>query len=262
MPITTSVQKSKRVFSRKAGGVQDVTTIVLAGGRGTRIQAIHPETPKPLVHILGRPFLYWLTTYLAGFGLNQFVYSTGYRAEQIEAWCAIEDFPELERFTCIEATPLGTGGGVLNCILKAREWVLVVNGDGLMMSGIPELLALRKDPAISGGLLGVDVPDTARYGSLSLNEAGHLASLREKVPGSGLINGGVYLFRTSILRALGQARPLSMERDVIPRLIATGEKLAVIPLGESPFIDIGTPETLAEAEEFVRAHLGTWPRPT
>jgi NDP-sugar pyrophosphorylase family protein len=235
----------------------DVTVVVLAGGRGTRIQALHPETPKPLFPVRGRPFLYWLTSLLAGHGLSHFVYSTGYRAEQIEAWCTNDDFPEIARVCRREPQPLGTGGGLLNCLDACREWVLVANGDSLCIGGIRELLELRREVGLAGALVGVWVEDVSRYGSLSIDDQGRLVAFREKVPGAGLINGGFYLFRADLLRTL---RPgtLSIECDLIPGMIATGTELRIIRLHETAFIDIGTPESLALAERFIGTHLACY----
>lgn len=235
--------------------LSDVTVVLLVGGRGTRIGNIYPNLPKPLVPVLGRPFLFWLTTYLAEFGLTDFVYSTGHMGDQIDAWTQNTEFPSLNRRTCYEATPLGTGGGVQNCIPCCSRWMLVVNGDGLCLSGIEALLNVRNEENISGGLIGVYAEDAERYGSLSIDESGMLSSFREKVSGSGHINSGIYLFETRVLQALGEVRPMSMESDIIPQLIADGHKLRVVQEMKAPFIDIGTPETLAQAEHFISTHF-------
>ncbi|OEO29666.1 hypothetical protein VW23_001885 [Devosia insulae DS-56] len=238
-----------------AGANLDVSVLVLAGGRGTRIQALHPETPKPMIAVAGKPFLHWLTRFIGGFGLSHFVYSTGYRSEAIEAWCADGSLPGIDRVACREPAPLGTGGGVLNCLHLCRDWVLVANGDGLCIGGIPELLALRAQPALAGGIIGVEVPDAGRYGSLAFDASNRLTAFREKVPGHGYINSGLYLFRRTALEALRRDGACSMEQDLVPELIAAGADLRVVPLGEAAFIDIGTPETLAQAEAFVRRNL-------
>ena len=233
----------------------DVTALVLAGGRGTRLQGLHPDTPKPMIPVADRPFLHWLTAWLARHGLRHFVYSTGYRGEQIETWAADESFPDLVRLCRREAAPLGTGGGILNCLPLCREWILVANGDGLVMDGVAKLLALRGRRGVDGGLIGVAVEDTSRYGSLVTDEDGRLAGFREKVPGKGLVNGGVYLFRTAMLRALGERGACSIEYDLFPEMIRGGADLRVVPVADAPFIDIGTPDTLRAAESFVRSHL-------
>lgn len=232
----------------------DVSVVVLAGGRGTRIQAIHPETPKPMIPVLGRPFIHWLTAVLVREGLSHFVYSTGYRGEQIEDWASDGSFAGATRLTRRETTPLGTGGGLLNCIDLCRKWALVVNGDGLCLAGLGQLLALRDRPGLDGGLIGVHAEDTSRYGSLDIDSDGTLRAFREKEPGRGYVNGGVYLFRTECLAELSRPSPVSLENNIIPGLLMDGARLVAVTVDEAPFIDIGTPETLAQAEAFIRAH--------
>jgi NDP-sugar pyrophosphorylase family protein len=243
------------------GIFDDVTVVILAGGRGSRISAIHPERPKPMIPIAGRPFLTWLTAWLATQGPTHFVYSTGWLAEQIEAWCKNDEFPGLTRTCRRETEPLGTGGGLFNCLDLCRDWVLVANGDGLCMGGIQDLLQLRSEAGLGGGLLGVPVDDTSRFGSLSISSDGHLIAFREKIPGVGYINSGFYLFRTELLRSIKRPGVLSIERDLIPEMIASGKHLRALQLQETAFIDIGTPESLATAESFINAHLERRVRP-
>jgi NDP-sugar pyrophosphorylase family protein len=233
----------------------NVTSVILAGGRGVRIQAIHPDLPKPMVPVAGKPFLHWLTILLSRYGLNHFVYSTGYRADVIEAWAADDSFPALTRVCRQENTALGTGGGLFNCLDACREWVLVANGDGLILEGISDLLALTADAGVDGGLLGVDVEDAGRYGSLQFDQTMRLTGFNEKVPGRGTINAGLYLFRRDCLERHKIEHPSSIERDLFPLLITEDANLRVIRVASAPFIDIGTPESLREADEFVRLAL-------
>ena len=232
----------------------DVTAVILAGGKGPRLQRLHPETPKPMIRVADQPFLYWLTLWLARHGLRHFVYSTGYRGEQVELWAESDRFPEIERVCRRETIPLGTGGGLLNCLDLCRDWIVVVNGDGLVLGGIAELIALA-NTGVDGGLIGVAVQDTTRYGSLAVDESGRLTGFREKVPGRGLINAGVYLFCATVLRALGPNGACSLEYDLFPELIRRGANIRIIPVTNVPFIDIGTPETLNEAERFITGHF-------
>jgi D-glycero-alpha-D-manno-heptose 1-phosphate guanylyltransferase len=237
--------------------LDDVTAVILAGGMGTRLRSLHPDVPKPMIAVAGRPFLYWLTAWLASHGLTRFVYSTGYRAERIESWCEGDDFPELTRLSRRETEPLGTGGGLLNCLDLCRDYVLVANGDGLIMDGIGALLGLCHVAPVDGGLIGVAVEDAARYGSLAIGQGGRLIGFREKVRGRGIANGGLYLFRTRLLRAHYRPGPLSIEYELIPQIVEAGACLRVVCPTKPAFIDIGTPESLSEAERFVETHLGS-----
>ncbi len=135
----------------------DVTAIVLAGGRGTRIQALYPDLPKPLVPAAGQPFLHWVVAWLEKQGIDDVVISSGYRAEQIDAWVAQTRRPNAELRTCRETEPLGTGGGTLQCLDHARDLVLVLNGDSLLVTQTAPLLAWLKDPEVESAIMGVPV---------------------------------------------------------------------------------------------------------
>ena len=231
-----------------------ITTVLLAGGLGTRIRAIHPDVPKPLIPVAGRPFLYWATAYLAHHVLRRFLYSTGYKSELIAAWCGDASMPGLAREACAEAEPLGTGGGLRNCLPRAGAWILAANGDSLCLAGLPALLAHAAAGDCDAAIVGVFRADASRYGSLAVDEAGRLLAFREKAPGSGLVNAGTYLFRKDRLAALHLPARCSIETDIFPALLAAGRRIAVIAVAEAPFIDIGTPESLADATDFVRRH--------
>ncbi len=107
-------------------------------------------------------------------------------------------------------------------------------------------------PDLDGSILGLDAADAARYGTLA-SAGGRLTGFAEKRPGSGTINAGVYLLRHRLLARFPAKRPLSFETDVFPSLLAAGAAIAVVPV-EAPFLDIGTPETLAQVEGFISAN--------
>jgi len=232
-----------------------ITAVILAGGQGTRIRALYPDVPKPMIAVAGKPFLYWPTAYFAQHGIREFIYSTGYKGDQIERWCADGTMPGIERMVAHETEPLGTGGGLLHALDHCAEWVLVANGDSLCIGGLPELLAFADDAQLAGGLVGVYQNDTARFGSLDVDAAGRMRAFREKVPGQGYINAGVYLFRKAALLALQVSGPCSIERDLIPRLLAAGAVMKVALVRDADgFVDIGTPETVGAGETFIRRY--------
>jgi NDP-sugar pyrophosphorylase family protein len=242
-----------------------VTAVILAGGKGTRIAALYPDVPKPLIPVAERPFIFWVTAYLAHNGVRRFVYSAGHMADQIQAWSTGAPLAGLECSVVIETHPLGTGGALLHCLDHCgdSEWLLATNGDSLCLGGLPTLVAqtVRTEPRFAGGLIGLHQDDTSRFGSLEVDPADQtLCAFREKVPGAGLINGGTYLLRKSALLSLGLAgRPCSLEQEIIPRLIAEGWHLTVVGV-KAPFIDIGTPASVVEADAFINANRSvfTW----
>jgi D-glycero-alpha-D-manno-heptose 1-phosphate guanylyltransferase len=233
----------------------NISVVVLAGGQGTRIRSLHPDVPKPMIEVAGRPFLYWITAYLSHFHLRDFIYSAGYLAEQIEAWSRNSEFPGLLRRVCVEDAPLGTGGGLLNCIDLCDDIILVVNGDSLCLGGVAELLQTGADTNVAAGLIGIYQNDAARYGSLDFDPTGgRLRAFREKALGQGHVNAGVYLFRKRALEGFQRDAALSIEHGILPSMIARGEEVRVVALEQAAFIDIGVPETALAASAFIEAN--------
>jgi D-glycero-alpha-D-manno-heptose 1-phosphate guanylyltransferase len=99
--------------------------------------------------------------------------------------------------------------------------------------------------------------DAGRYGTLSLSSTGRLLKFAEKKPGAGIINAGIYLLSRSLLEPFPRGRKLSMEEELLPALIAQGANLACEVAENAPFLDIGTPESVKQAETFVRLHMGS-----
>jgi D-glycero-alpha-D-manno-heptose 1-phosphate guanylyltransferase len=231
----------------------EITAVVLAGGRGTRLAELYPDIPKPMVPVCGQPFLHWVTDWLVEQGITDIVYSVGYRAQQIAAWADAARGNWNATLRCVtEPEPLGTGGGVLQCLALCADHVLVVNGDSLTPVSLAPLIA--RAALSDGALLGVKMDDASRYGTLTLDGAGRLVRFAEKQPGAGIINAGVYLLSRVLLERFESGRKISMEEELFPALIAQGANLTCEVAENAPFLDIGTPQSMKEAEAFVRRH--------
>jgi D-glycero-alpha-D-manno-heptose 1-phosphate guanylyltransferase len=244
------------MMNRRKAPFPDVSAVILAGGFGTRIQHLVPNTPKPMVPVAGRPFVDWVILYLRKQGIRKVVISTGYREEVFRTHFQEHPIPGVTVQCIPEEKPLGTGGGFLNATEKSEEapssWLLL-NGDTLTFADVGAGLELLDSEGIQGVLYGVEVPDTSRFGSLELDNSGNLKGYLEKMPGRGMVSTGVTILRHSILDQFPGERPLSIEKQVFPALIAAGSRLRVLPM-TMPFLDIGTPETLGRADDFIASN--------
>jgi D-glycero-alpha-D-manno-heptose 1-phosphate guanylyltransferase len=229
--------------------------VILAGGFGTRLRGVLSGVPKPMAPVAGRPFVEWVVRFFARHGAAEFIVSTGYLAEQIEGHFAAQPVPGVRVRCRAETSPLGTAGGFLNCLpdspAEEGRWI-VANGDSLVFADPHLLVAPLSAGRAQAALLGLEVEDAARYGSLECDPAGRLVAFREKRPGRGTISSGVYAFTGAALRQMPAKRPLSFELDVFPLLASRGEVAAL--RADAAFLDIGTPASLAEAEQFIIQH--------
>lgn len=226
-----------------------MTALVLCGGKGTRLQGLHPSTPKPLIPVAGKPFVEWLTLFLAKQGWRRFVYAAGHLAEVVEAWIAVCPIANVDMRFNREAEPLGTGGGLLMGLDKCGDEVLALNGDSMLLFDLAPMAARLVDADMV--IAGVYSADCTRFGTLDIGEDGFLRDFCEKQPGEGFINGGIYMFRKSLMDAFPRGAVLSMETDLMPALLRQGARIAVHRVREASFLDIGLPQTLGQADGFI-----------
>lgn len=229
--------------------------IVLAGGLGTRIRAVHPDVPKPMIPVEGKPFLEWQLLWLAQQGIREVVLSAGYRADAIAAHFAVPRVAGITTRCVIEEQQRGTAGAARFAAQGVAEpWVIVCNGDSLCPAALAPLMndAVKSDADVI--LLVSEVSDARDYGTVTVDEDGNVTGFLEKgaAAGSGLVNAGVYCARTAWLRNLPAQYSLSFERDVFPRM--PHGKLRAVRTA-TPFLDIGVPERLAMAAEFMKNWL-------
>jgi mannose-1-phosphate guanylyltransferase len=223
---------------------------VLAGGLGTRIRSVLGDTPKVLAPINGRPFLDVLLAQLASLSVGRVVMSLGHLAERVTGHLARAPQP-LPVETVVEPQPLGTAGALrLVAPRLSSDPVLVMNGDTWLKADFGAFLAAHQAAGAAVSLLCVHVDDVSRYGRVEFDGQGRLTRFAEKGDsGPGWINGGAVLVSRAALAELDALAGPSLERDFLARLPA-GQIHCHLAEGAG-FIDIGTPESLAQAGDVI-----------
>lgn len=227
-------------------------TILLVGGRGSRIASLYPDIPKPLIEVQGRPFLEWLLLWLQHSGVRRVILAVGYRQEKIrthfEKWAV--SVQGLELVDSEEREPLGTGGATVNAsrFVKTSE-SLVLNGDSICLVGIRDFVSKHRVAGLPVGMVCAEVTDVARFGVVDCYDK-KVISFIEKggCSGPGLINGGIYCIKTSILKSMINEKS-SLEMDLLPAWV--NQNLIYGHVTACPFLDIGTPESLKTAGTFL-----------
>lgn len=222
--------------------------VVLCGGLGTRLRAVVSDVPKPMAPVGERPFLEYLLEFLRRQGVRRAVLSVGYKREVI-----VEHFGGswngLEIGYAIETEPMGTGGGArLGMAETTSEAVYLLNGDSFLAAPLAPLAsALERAPLAMAVRREVD---TGRYGVCLFDDDGRIQGFGAGRPGeAGFINAGVYAIRRDVFDGLDLPAAFSFENDFLARSAATLGARAVPQDGA--FIDIGLPESFAQAQTFV-----------
>ncbi len=233
------------------------SAVVLAGGLGTRLRSAVPDLPKPMAPVAGRPFLAHLLDQWIAQGIQRFVLSVGYRHEAIRSHFG-ETYGGATLDYAVEASPQGTGGGVL---LAARRLpqdapFVLLNGDTYFDVSLPLLSEYAERRQADGCFALFRTCEPGRYMGLSLGREGRILQLQAGLDQpERLANGGVYLIHPRALRGLAAlpGQPLSLENDLFPKLMAEGQRWFGL---ECPgaFIDIGIPQDFHRAASVLPMH--------
>ena len=227
-----------------------LSAAILAGGLGTRLRSVVADRPKVLAPVAGKPYLAHLLEQLARAGIRETTLLVGFAAEQVRSAFG-SAHAGLSLNYSVEPEPLGTAGALrLALPLLHSETILLLNGDSYCDVDLPALLAFHRARRGVATLTLAEVPDGSRFGCVTCDSDRRVERFEEKgvSAGPGWINAGVYLLNRDALKEIEPGRSVSLEREVVPRWVERGE-VFVFP-GSRRFIDIGTPESYAEAEAF------------
>jgi NDP-sugar pyrophosphorylase family protein len=227
----------------------DTKAVLLVGGLGTRLRTVVPSAPKPLAPVGNRPFLELLIRQLGSQGIRSLIMCTGYLADQIESEFGKGSALGVTIEYSKEPEALGTAGAVkfAEGFLQGAPDFLVMNGDSFLELDLNHLIQLHRTLDGLATMAVVSVENAGRYGTVHVDSGNRVTEFCEKTGNDspGLINAGVYVFSPAIL-GLIPAGPVSLEKDVFPRLLDQG---VYASRERGVFIDIGTPADYAHAQE-------------
>lgn len=234
--------------------LSDLTTLILAGGLGTRLRSVVQDRPKALAPVKGRPFLAYLLDQVVASGIRRVVLCTGHGGDAVRGVFGNRQ-GALEIAYSQETEALGTGGAIRHAFSQIdSDPVLVLNGDSFCEVHLHTFLAWHRARRAQGSVVLAQVPRGDRYGRVEIDAQGMVGSFREKEEGEcaglgsgGWINAGMYWLSRELIEAIPDRQVVSLERDVLPGWLGRG---LYGYAGGGRFLDIGTPESYQEAERF------------
>ncbi len=238
--------------------MENLAAIVLAGGKGVRMES---ETPKVLHLLNGKPIIFYILEKLTDMGIQNIVVVVGYKAEEVKQ--AISEHFRVNFAFQIEQ--LGTADAVktgLSLIGESSENVLVVNGDDSAFYSRNALAGFiasheEKSPAITA--MTVVKPEATSIGRIIRDTNGNFLKIiefdeyRSSGIQSGEVNCGAYIFETKFLRENLPQVPLSPKgeyyiTDLLNIAQQNGKKINFFPLSNpTEWQGINTKEELEKA---------------
>ncbi|WP_175408424.1 NDP-sugar synthase [Streptomyces sp. TRM64462] len=224
--------------------------ILLVGGKGTRLRPVTVRTPKPMVPAAGVPFLTHQLARARAAGVEHIVLATSYLAEVFEPYFGDGSSLGLHIEYVTEEEPLGTGGAIRNVASRLHSGpddpVLIFNGDILTGLDIRALVDTHRTSGADISLHLTRVEDPRAFGLVPTDATGRVTAFLEKPQTpeeivTDQINAGAYVFRRSVIDTIPAGRPVSVERETFPDLLAAGAHLQGM-VDSTYWLDLGTPQ--------------------
>ena len=229
--------------------LSEMTSIILAGGLGTRLRSVVSDRPKVLARVCQRPFITFLFDQLIAASIKEVILCTGFMADEVHRQLGYR-YRSLSIVHSTEPQPLGTGGAIRYALpLIKSDTVLIMNGDSFVNIDLKLYLEWFCQCDRQASLLLVKVSDTGRYGKVIADQDGQINAFEEKSPdaGAGWINAGIYMINRTLLESIPVATPYSLEHQFFPKFIP--HKIFGF-FSSAKFIDIGTPDSFSRAQAF------------
>ncbi|GAB2758274.1 NDP-sugar synthase [Salinifilum aidingensis] len=223
--------------------------VVLVGGQGMRLRPLTLSAPKPMLPLAGVPFLRHLLARIRDAGIEHVILGTSYQAEVFADHFGDGSAFGLELDIVVEDEPLDTAGAIRNVSDRLRhDDVLVFNGDVLSGVDLPGLLRSHREAAADATLHLVRVADPSHFGCVPTDADGRVTAFLEKTsePPVDQVNAGCYVFRREVVEAIPAGRPVSVERETFPQLLAADAHLHG-HVDSAYWLDMGTPEAFVRA---------------
>jgi glucose-1-phosphate thymidylyltransferase len=231
--------------------------IIPLAGKGTRLRPHTHVTPKPLVHVAGRPVMSYIMDDLADLGVQEIVFVVGYLRGVIESYIA-EAYPHITAHYVVQEVQDGTAGAVALAEPYVDDEVLILFVDTLFDADLT--LVRRVDETTGGIIWAKEVEDYQRYGVILTDEHGHMERIVEKPsePISKLANIGLYYMKDWRLLFEGISHTLEAEpgpsgefylTDAFQYMVDHGAKIQVAPV--EGWYDCGKPDTLLDTNRYL-----------
>ena len=219
--------------------------VLMVGGLGTRLRPLTETTPKPLLHVGGKPILQTIVERFASYGFTDIVMCVNYKAEMIR-----EHFGDGSRFGVrieyvTEPKRMGTAGALSLLPERPEEPFFVMNGDLLTSVNFENMLQYHIQNEAKASMCVREYDLQVPYGVVHI-EKGMIRAIEEKPVHRFFVSAGIYMLDPSCLDLIPKGEYYDMP-SLFEELIARDEKAVSFPLREY-WLDIG------RMEEYERAN--------
>lgn len=224
-------------------GKINVPVVIMAGGKGTRLEPFTKVLPKALIPIGDRTIMEVIIDKFVRYGCADFFISVNYKSSVIKAYFNDAADPSYNITYLEETDYCGTAGSL--CLLKGKiDGTFILNNcDVMIEADYSEILRFHRenknDMTVICSMKEFRIP----YGVVETDQTGGLNFIREKPEFNFLVNTGMYVIESGLIGCIPAGRVFHMN-DFINSCKGSGKKIGVYPISEKSWTDIGQMDEL------------------
>lgn len=220
----------------------DLPVVIMAGGKGTRLEPYTKILPKPLIPVGDLPIMEHIMQRFLPYGCTEFHGIVNYKKQLIKAYFS-ESEQHYTTFWYDEDMPLGTGGGLSLLKGKLDKTFFLTNCDVLILTDYADLLRFHRESGSAVTMVCAEKKVTIPYGVIETNSAHSITAMREKPEFSFLTNTGMYVVEPEVLDEIEDGVAIGFP-DIIAAQQAKGRKVSAYTVSEDNWLDMGQLEEM------------------
>jgi len=215
----------------------NVPVVIMAGGKGTRMEPFTKILPKPLIPIKEKPVIQHIIDSFLNYGIKNFVLTISFKAELLKAYYR-ELKPKYKLKFINEKIPLGTAGCLRQLNKNNHKYFFVTNCDTITDVNLIDMYKFHVSNKFGITVVASTKTQEIPYGICKLNNQGNLDKIEEKPKLDFLANIGLYLINKKILKLIPKNKLFHMT-DLIEKSRRNGFEVGVFPVNEKDWLDVG-----------------------
>ncbi len=215
----------------------DVPVVIMAGGKGTRLEPFTRVLPKPLIPVGDKPVIDHIIDRFRIYGISEFYLTIHHMAKIIRAYFE-EKEPDYSVGIAEEDEPRGTAGSLKLLADKLNKPFFVSNCDIVIETDYADLYHFHMQNKYDITLVASAKQFNIPYGICELNGGGSLERIEEKPEYNFLVNAGMYVLNPAVLELIPD-NTLFHITHLIDTIKKNGGQIGVYPVSEKAWIDVG-----------------------
>jgi mannose-1-phosphate guanylyltransferase/phosphomannomutase len=228
--------------------------VIMAGGKGTRLQPLTSNQPKPMIPIVNTPCMEHIVRLLKRYGFEDILVTLEFMPEVIREYFGDGSEWGVKIDYSVEEEPLGTAGSVKYIEDRLTERFVVVSGDALTDVDLEKAVALHEERGAEVTLVLKRVDDPSEFGIVVVEDDGRVSDFLEKPDEEEVFsytaNTGIYIVEPEVLQDIPEGQEYDWSKEQFPKMLEEGRPIYGY-VAEGYWEDIGNIEQYMGAQRDV-----------